>query len=104
MVSASWTTDPIRRWRQKRKYKMRILVISSTYPPYHGGGYGLLCQRHAEALAHRGHDVSVLTTMPASRAEGEPASSSVPVIRRLLPIPHGSRPAQLLIDTLRNRR
>jgi len=41
--------------------EMNILSITSWYPPYHAGGYGMLCYRLSEGLLARGHKVSVLT-------------------------------------------
>jgi glycogen(starch) synthase len=41
---------------------MRILAISSFYPPHFVGGFELGCQRVMEELARRGHDVGVLTS------------------------------------------
>lgn len=43
---------------------LRILTISNHYPPYHAGGYGLLCQWLSEGLAQRGHIVRVLSSQP----------------------------------------
>lgn len=42
----------------------KILVVSNLYPPYHFGGYGILCQHLVEALADRGHEMVVLTSVP----------------------------------------
>lgn len=42
---------------------MRILFISNLYPPNALGGYERLCYAVAEALACRGHEVGVLTSM-----------------------------------------
>ena len=41
---------------------MRILFISSQYPPYELGGYEQLCQEVTADLSSRGHDVRVLTS------------------------------------------
>ena len=41
---------------------MRLLFVSNLYPPHHIGGYELVCQRTAEGLRARGHDVRVLTS------------------------------------------
>jgi glycogen(starch) synthase len=41
---------------------MRILIMTHLYPPHFLGGYELKCRLHAEELARRGHDVSVLTS------------------------------------------
>ena len=41
---------------------MRILIVTDLYPPHFVGGYELKCKLHAEELARRGHDVSILTS------------------------------------------
>lgn len=41
---------------------MKILFLSNFYPPHLIGGYELLCQEVVNALAQRGHAVSVLTS------------------------------------------
>jgi len=41
---------------------MKILIITDLYPPHFVGGYELKCKLHAEELALRGHEVSVLTS------------------------------------------
>ena len=41
---------------------MKILIVSSLYPPYYVGGYELRCALVAEELRQRGHDVRVLTS------------------------------------------
>jgi glycosyltransferase involved in cell wall biosynthesis len=41
---------------------MRILIVSTLYPPQYEGGYELRCAQVAEALRLAGHDVCVLTS------------------------------------------
>ena len=41
---------------------MRILFISSQYPPYELGGYEQLCHETTQDLLSRGHEVRVLTS------------------------------------------
>lgn len=41
---------------------VRILVLTSFYPPYFRGGAELSCQNHVEGLQARGHQVFVLTS------------------------------------------
>lgn len=48
---------------------MRIGIISNLYPPHERGGAELIARRVAHELAHRGHEVSVLTTEPYSGFE-----------------------------------
>lgn len=39
---------------------MKILCLSNFYPPYQIGGYEMLCQEVVNALAQRGHTVTIL--------------------------------------------
>jgi glycosyltransferase involved in cell wall biosynthesis len=48
---------------------VRVLVLSTRYPPEHAGGYELHCQGNVRHLRAHGHDVRVLTSGPGS---GEP--------------------------------
>lgn len=41
---------------------MKILVMTSMYPPHYLGGAELTCQSHVEGLQERGHKVFVLTS------------------------------------------
>jgi glycogen synthase len=41
---------------------MKLLFVSNLYPPYHLGGYELLCYDIATRLTARGHAISVLTS------------------------------------------
>ena len=41
---------------------MRVLFVSNLFPPHANGGYEQLCQEVSIELAHRGHDVDVLTS------------------------------------------
>lgn len=41
---------------------LKILVLSSLYPPYYIGGYELGCADVVNGLRERGHDVAVLTS------------------------------------------
>lgn len=41
---------------------MRMLVLTSLYPPHFLGGYELNCKIDAEELAHRGYEVFILTS------------------------------------------
>jgi glycogen(starch) synthase len=41
---------------------VRILVMTSLYPPHFRGGAELSCQSHAEGLQKRGHEVFILTS------------------------------------------
>ncbi len=39
---------------------MKILIVTSLYPPHFVGGYEIKCKLHADELSRRGHDVFVL--------------------------------------------
>ena len=85
---------------------MKVLVISNFYPPYHGGGYGLLCSRIAIGLADLGHSIRILCSstpeMPRQQ-DCDPVQSSFP-IDRLLDHRNSLKPGTLLLKTLHNRR
>ena len=57
---------------------MRVLFISSQYPPHELGGYEQLCQEAAKGLSARGHQVRILTSRygvdgPDGQDDGEVA-------------------------------
>ncbi|MFN2544474.1 MAG: glycosyltransferase family 4 protein [Actinomycetota bacterium] len=41
---------------------MRVLVLTSFYPPHHLGGYEVACESAVRGLRERGHEVRVLTS------------------------------------------
>ena len=45
---------------------MRLLFVSNLFPPFHIGGYELVCQKTADGLRERGHHVEVLTSTHGS--------------------------------------
>jgi glycosyltransferase involved in cell wall biosynthesis len=47
---------------------VRLCLVTTFYPPYNFGGDGIHVQRLAEALARRGHDVTVVHSRGAYRA------------------------------------
>ncbi len=57
---------------------MNVLVLTNLYPPDTIGGYELGCKQAVEALRARGHEVTVLTSVPRT-----PVASSENVIRAL---------------------
>jgi alpha-maltose-1-phosphate synthase len=67
---------------------MRILFLSSLYPPRSKGGGELSTQYLAEALAQRGHTIVVLTSSPSGRTEE--VMNGVAIVR--LPIPFTAKP------------
>lgn len=56
---------------------MRILFVSSQYPPYELGGYEQLCHEVTRELLARGHAVSVLTSRYGVRSAQEVRSGNV---------------------------
>jgi glycogen synthase len=47
--------------RHLRK-SMKILAITSHFPPYHMGGYEVRCKNVLDRLADRGHEIQVITS------------------------------------------
>lgn len=62
---------------------MRILVITSRYPPYHFGGYGIRCKNIMDLLSLRGHEIIVITSKKESRSHFPHQPTSYPVLRKL---------------------
>jgi glycosyltransferase involved in cell wall biosynthesis len=56
---------------------MRILFVSSQYPPYELGGYEQLCHEVTQEMLARGHDVRVLTSRYGVKSEVEVHSGNV---------------------------
>lgn len=57
---------------------MKILVISDSYPPHHGGGYELRCKDVIDSLLERGHRVHILSTRcPTSKCDLHPNESGI---------------------------
>jgi glycogen(starch) synthase len=54
---------------------MHILFVSNLYPPNVVGGYEQLCAGVAEALASRGHDITVLTSSFGGKEATYPGQS-----------------------------
>ena len=87
---------------------MKILAISNFFPPYHAGGYGLLCYRLVSGLQQRGHEVTVLTTDPRDFAQTDAGAQhsdqfTGEVVRRLRLIP-ATNPKEIVPRTLHNNR
>jgi glycosyltransferase involved in cell wall biosynthesis len=59
---------------------LRLLVISSFYPPYEIGGWEQLTEEIVNALRDRGHDVTVLTSDHGDTGAGD----GDPQVRRVL--------------------
>jgi glycogen synthase len=61
---------------------LRILVLTSMYPPHHYGGYEQLCRDVVTRFRERGHAVEVLTSTLRVDGVGEPAGERGAGIRR----------------------
>ena len=62
---------------------MKILVITSNFPPYHCGGYELRIKDIADGLAGRGHTIRVITNKPDRKVENRKQAADNAVIRKL---------------------
>ena len=71
---------------------MRILFVSSQYPPYELGGYEQLCHEVTRELLARGHAVSVLTSRYGVQSENETRSGNVTRTLRLMADLHYYKP------------
>jgi glycosyltransferase involved in cell wall biosynthesis len=99
--------------------RLRFCHVTTFYPPHSFGGDGIAVQRLADALARRGHEVTVVHAVEAFNSLHDGASPAVPdddrVVRRGLdsrlgklspllthqlgrPVVHRRRLAQLLDD------
>ena len=67
----------------------RLLMIVSGYPPAKKAGMERGCQRLAEALARRGHEVAVLTQWAKGLAPQEEPMENLRIERRLRPLALG---------------
>ena len=83
---------------------MRILAVTNLFPPFHAGGYGILCHRLCECMKQAGHDVTVLTSISnGKRPDPGGLDVCLPVWRKLAFVE--GLPAGLLFrNTLRNKR
>src|SRR5258705_13731398 len=57
------TVDTLPRTPHAPVPTVKILVLSSLYPPHHAGTYDFRCQTLVEALTTRGHQLHVLTSL-----------------------------------------
>ncbi len=67
--------------------QLRVLTVTLDYPPPLSGGYGVMCVQVCAWLKSRGHEVLVLTALPAERGIAEATSGEdegiIPVRRTL---------------------
>lgn len=61
---------------------MKILAITSHYPPYYVGGYEIRCKNVLDALAYRGHEIRVITSTHKTDAVDD-SSPRTMVFRKL---------------------
>lgn len=62
---------------------MKLLVVTSMYPPHHLGGYELSCRDTVRRWVAAGHDLSVLASTYRRPDVDEPDDPAVPVARDL---------------------
>lgn len=62
---------------------MKILVITSRYPPYHFGGYEIRCKNIVDELSRRGHEILVTTSIKERRLRQVHPTASYPILRSL---------------------
>ena len=83
---------------------MRFCMLTTFYPPWSFGGDALQVQRLSEALARRGHDVTVVHSREAFRAVGgEEREPPPPGPVRIVPIDAGRGMASPLATYLTGR-
>lgn len=61
---------------------MKILAITSHYPPFHVGGYEIRCKNVLDALASRGYEIRVITSSYKATAQDDPSQTEI-VFREL---------------------
>ena len=76
---------------------MRILFISSQYPPYELGGYEQLCHEVTTDLLSRGHDVRVLTSRHGIKSNDQLNSGNVTRSLHLMADIHYYRPLDFFL-------
>ncbi len=59
---------------------MRILFLSDDFPPRSYGGAGMVAHDLAQALQKRGHEVTVVTTVPERTAAGRSKTDGIQII------------------------
>jgi glycosyltransferase involved in cell wall biosynthesis len=62
---------------------MKILVITSRYPPYHFGGYGIRCKNILDELTARGHEIIVLTSKKETGSRFPHQAARYKILRKL---------------------
>lgn len=79
---------------------MRILVISSRYPPFHFGGYEIRIKNIIDELFHRGHTIKILSSVKETLPTVNDKSCGYCIQRRL----HVQSPTRSWIDQLTRKR
>jgi glycosyltransferase involved in cell wall biosynthesis len=62
---------------------LKILAITSRYPPYHFGGYGIRCKNILDELAGRGHEVIVITSKKETGSRSTHQAAKYKILRKL---------------------
>jgi len=76
---------------------MRILFISSQYPPYELGGYEQLCHEVTNDLLSRGHEVRILASRYGVKSEDEIRTGNVTRSLHLMADLHYYRPLDFFL-------
>ena len=82
---------------------MRILAISNLYPPFHAGGYGVLCHRLCDCLLQAGHNVTVLTSVPKDYIPHPGGHQLNGSVHRELVFIETQNPVRVFWNTFRNK-
>src|SRR5467141_1336156 len=81
------THSPVMRTRERRAREfsaLRILCLTSWYPPHHFGGYELSCFDVMTRLAKRGHHVEILCSDERVGGVEDPNSADEARVHRTL--------------------
>ena len=62
---------------------MKILVISSHYPPFHSGGYEIRIKNIMDDLSERGHEIYVITSTKNKKGKDSDIKSNYLISREL---------------------
>lgn len=63
---------------------MKILAITSRYPPYHFGGYEIRGKNIIDELSRRGYEILVITSQKEKDSKSLHQADKYPVLRRLV--------------------
>jgi glycosyltransferase involved in cell wall biosynthesis len=63
--------------------KLKILVITARYPPYHFGGYEIRSNDIMDELFHRGHNILVITSIKETSSKSLGRVANYKILRKL---------------------